>query len=639
MKSEKNKKQQKTGKIILMILMAVGLLAGAESVSAAEYYVDATGGSDGNNGRSHSTAWKTISKINDFAENPGFSDGDVIAFKRGEIWKSDEPIGFDTASINWGTLKGLTIQDYGTGPKPWIDCTTQKAIKINGRINSIDDYTGLQNVIIRNLDVSGMGGGGPNIEFRAIRDIVIDGIYFDGYKNTINFEHLEAVITANIDVYGNITIKNSEIFNLMQPNHKPSGIGESYSIAIAFWHIDKPKTEGRVLIENNTMHHISGDIIHTQNMDSVDGNILRNNTFFEYCENIIDIKSGENWILEYNDIYRGMMQGGAKYRNLEDNPSLNCPEECYPNSIASHGAFVIHDPNSKGTSKNNIIRYNYFHDFGDYSFGGLVQSGGSVYGNYFKNGHKLGLAGSNIIVKDNVFDITHNPTRGPVEIAEGDFTAIKFDYLRDSKIVNNTIYINSDTMLYGIRYYWVLEQNKNIEISNNIIYLDNNLSDVFNLFVNEADDTKTFPGVSNNLFFNPSRNDLIRWGSYWHSGITIYDKTEQTQWRNDGHPGGVFADPLFVDPQNRKFNLQPNSPAIGKGANLDEVWALQSTPAPLKGDLNQDNQVNIQDIQLCVNVILGTETNSGIVSRADVNNDVAVNIRDAQTIANAILNP
>ena len=55
------------------------------------------------------------------------------------------------------------------------------------------------------------------------------------------------------------------------------------------------------------------------------------------------------------------------------------------------------------------------------------------------------------------------------------------------------------------------------------------------------------------------------------------------------------------------------------------------------GDINNDGLVNIQDIQLCVNVILGTETNAEIVARADVNDDEEINVLDIQTIANIIL--
>ena len=43
------------------------------------------------------------------------------------------------------------------------------------------------------------------------------------------------------------------------------------------------------------------------------------------------------------------------------------------------------------------------------------------------------------------------------------------------------------------------------------------------------------------------------------------------------------------------------------------------------------------DVQLCVNVFLGTETDSGIVGRSDVNGDSAVNVLDVQLVVNEFL--
>ena len=54
----------------------------------------------------------------------------------------------------------------------------------------------------------------------------------------------------------------------------------------------------------------------------------------------------------------------------------------------------------------------------------------------------------------------------------------------------------------------------------------------------------------------------------------------------------------------------------------------------LKGDLNNDGQVNIQDIQACVNHILGRQDWG---SAADVNDDDTVNVLDVQEIVNIIL--
>ena len=67
------------------------------------------------------------------------------------------------------------------------------------------------------------------------------------------------------------------------------------------------------------------------------------------------------------------------------------------------------------------------------------------------------------------------------------------------------------------------------------------------------------------------------------------------------------------------------------------------TPAPVpseepeQGDLNGDGGVDVLDVQLCVNVFLGVESDPTIVSRSDLNSDGAVNVLDVQIIANLVL--
>ena len=57
----------------------------------------------------------------------------------------------------------------------------------------------------------------------------------------------------------------------------------------------------------------------------------------------------------------------------------------------------------------------------------------------------------------------------------------------------------------------------------------------------------------------------------------------------------------------------------------------------MPGDLSLDGLVNILDVQLCVNVILGNETDPDIVGRADLTGDGGVNVLDLQAIVNIIL--
>jgi hypothetical protein len=75
------------------------------------YYVDATSGSDSNDGKSTSTPWQTISKVN----SQSFSPGDHILFKRGETWR--ERLNVPSSG---NQLQPITFSDYGSGALPKI---------------------------------------------------------------------------------------------------------------------------------------------------------------------------------------------------------------------------------------------------------------------------------------------------------------------------------------------------------------------------------------------------------------------------------------------------------------------------------------------------------------------------------------
>jgi hypothetical protein len=74
-------------------------------------------------------------------------------------------------------------------------------------------------------------------------------------------------------------------------------------------------------------------------------------------------------------------------------------------------------------------------------------------------------------------------------------------------------------------------------------------------------------------------------------------------------------------------------------ASPTQTPTVTMTPSgePEPEDVNGDGTVNVLDVQLCVNVFLGTETDPAIVAAADVNEDGAVNVLDVQAIVNAFL--
>lgn len=65
--------------------------------------------------------------------------------------------------------------------------------------------------------------------------------------------------------------------------------------------------------------------------------------------------------------------------------------------------------------------------------------------------------------------------------------------------------------------------------------------------------------------------------------------------------------------------------------------SLYHEPQPLRGDVNLDGVVNAGDVSAVYGVILGTETDEGVIARADLNNDGVVNAGDISELYAIIL--
>ncbi len=192
-------------------------------IYAAHYYVDASLGSDFNNGLSANSAWKTINQINNFS----FSIGDTVSFKCGQRFA-----GF-TLIPNIGRL---TFNNYGTGAKPIIDGQgLRNCVDINNKNNikfenlkfvygfprdvnlnrnnyitfyncNIDSCSGT-NIFHQNI-YSGQGTflviKNSTLSYAGVSTGGGHGIYIDGTKNTLlEFDTLLSNTNDNIRIgYG-----------------------------------------------------------------------------------------------------------------------------------------------------------------------------------------------------------------------------------------------------------------------------------------------------------------------------------------------------------------------------------------------------------------------------------------------------
>lgn len=95
----------------VLLFVLISFLCSCSAGSPAKYYVSSSAGNDANNGRTESTPWKTISKVN----GRHFSPGDSVFFKKGDVWR-------ETLSVSGSGNKATYIffGSFGTGMNPII---------------------------------------------------------------------------------------------------------------------------------------------------------------------------------------------------------------------------------------------------------------------------------------------------------------------------------------------------------------------------------------------------------------------------------------------------------------------------------------------------------------------------------------
>ena len=132
------------------------------------YYVDATDGSDSNDGLSPETAWKTIEKVN----NTTFQPGDHILFQCGETWTGElMPQGS-------GVLGNpIVISSYGEGDKPVLMPGADRTLAYfnvatdvlrNVQVNNVISFYNQEHWEIRNLELYDPGYESTNPRYTSV---------------------------------------------------------------------------------------------------------------------------------------------------------------------------------------------------------------------------------------------------------------------------------------------------------------------------------------------------------------------------------------------------------------------------------------------------------------------------------------
>ncbi|MFA6410043.1 MAG: right-handed parallel beta-helix repeat-containing protein [Candidatus Buchananbacteria bacterium] len=267
------------------------------TVSPKTYYLDASLGSDSNNGLSEATAWKTLAKLT----TRHFAAGDTILLKRGQTWT--EPLTFsDSGSL---TLP-ITIGAYGIGSQPIIDGLGSQSFLLginNADYITVKDlafYRGLYSVVLNNTD-----------------NVILDNLkVYDG-------KGLAGIILI-ADTAGrceNNTVKNSTVYGTVGTSATELGSGillydvycknnlilnnDVYDNAhegIVIWRGSNNLVKSNIVYRNAQSGIRVGDV-------TASGNIIEKNTSYANAQAMDDrygidlIRVGNDNIVRYNKVY------------------------------------------------------------------------------------------------------------------------------------------------------------------------------------------------------------------------------------------------------------------------------------------------------------------------------------------------
>lgn len=123
------------------------------------------------------------------------------------------------------------------------------------------------------------------------------------------------------------------------------------------------------------------------------------------------------------------------------------------------------------------------------------------------------------------------------------------------------------------------------------------------------------------------------------SYINAFNTTSTTIEGTDGEVANITIS--IPDNATGKYTVQVNETEVANGGSIISTYTSTTaeiainSPETLRGDVNGDGVVNMDDVTFVTNIILGTEA---ATEAADVNNDGQVSMPDAMFIVNKILN-
>lgn len=328
------------------------------------YYVDSDGGDDENNGRSESTAWRSLSKVNTQILSPGSK----LLFKAGGTWIGQlAPLGSGEPN------KPIVIDQYGAGPKPLFH---GNGLIGTGTVRLYNQsYWEINNLEITNSSTTPQERRGVEIlgtDHGLLQHIYLNNLTIHDVNGTVGnsmFDKKSAAIFFSVTHdnlvptrFHDIRVENCLIYNI-----ENQGIVTNNDVTVADYP-GTPDWERRrvtnLLIRNNTIHHISKNamIIRLADGGLVERNLCHDTSYGidpatgeNIGGNIMFSRSSKNTVFQYNEGYnnKGTKLDGSMY-----DPDLNSPGTIWQYSYSHDNHDGLFLSCTSPTDAGIVCRYN-----------------------------------------------------------------------------------------------------------------------------------------------------------------------------------------------------------------------------------------------------------------------------------------
>ena len=530
--------------LIIGLVMFISIFS---CVSATDYYINNTGGSDSDAGTSPSVAWKSLDKVTDESLLDTFNAGDNIYFAREETFFEDDEKYFRVSQGD--STADITISSYGVGNLPVFGGTlniTCSYTEVLPNIWNCSTTNEPRRIWINETEIAEITNWDKvNVNNPWSYNATSDELYI--YSNGQTPDNNTQIRGLNASVDATLIITNSKYLKVSNINFT-----SGYSASVALYNCTDMTFENNAFGYNSYQGFTTrglelGDYPETTNIivknNIIDSGFNINNTVSGGTEDGINVGCGSfGNIFEYN-FFKGWGHS-AFYINCVTTPRIDNYE---------HG------------NANHILRYNNFTLYPDMEYGRGINLDGrrtlnnTIIYNYVYNtntGNQINGVGTNFSY--NIIDVVNNSPRKPTSsVGKGiDISTYCANCDASNITISHNTIMNTESAGLKINDY-------SYNISKNIVIKDNIFINCgANAEVSAEENTAIYitnTSVNNiTILNNVIYNDNLEFGNIHYRGIRYNTTNPLTGTNNDTITDLFWENPYFINtyyPTNYYSNL------------------------------------------------------------------------------------